>query len=141
MKKLLIAVNLLLLITCLSCVGCEAGNKKSQNKNKARIVKIEITDRTALHYCMNGKTVREKTITDPGEIKAFQVALDSMKEVQNMNIKYNFGDYDIILYFDDGTRQQAVLIYTIYYGVVFLNYTTNKYFKNNDVEVLIRNYF
>jgi hypothetical protein len=141
MKKNSAALNLFLFFMGLTFISCKTGNNQSQNQHARRISEIQITDRTALHYYMKGKTVRTKTIFNSNQIKDFQVELDSMKEVQNVNIKYSQGSYDIILFFNDGTSRETALIYTIYDGVVFYDYNTNKSFKNNDMEVLVRNYF
>ena len=141
MKKLVIVLNFLFLVTCVTGMGCEKGNKKSQNKASARILKIKIIDRTNVHYFMNGRTISDTVITNPGDIKTFQTELDSMKEVRNMNIRYNLGFYEIILSYDNGTRQDIGLIYTVYDGIVIYNENTAKAFKNNHMEEFVHAYF
>jgi len=141
MKKLFIALNVLLLVTFLTYIGCDTGNNKSQNNAPPRILRIKLIDRTEEHYYMNGRTIVDTVITDPGQITAFQVELDSMKEVQNMNIRYNLGFYEIILYYGNGRHENTSLIYTIYDGIVFYNENTTKSFKNNHMEEFVRAYF
>jgi hypothetical protein len=141
MKTLFTASNLFLVIFCLVCAGCVPTIDHSEDGNWATLTKVVITDKTDVHYYKNGQTTPTKTITDPEDIKAFRVELDSMKKVQNMDIKYNMGNYDMILCFKDGTSEEAGLIYTIYDGVVFYNYNTNKSYKNNHMEELVRSYF
>jgi hypothetical protein len=138
MKKILTALHVFMIVSCMSC---HTGNNNPPNKTPSGIVKIKISDRTDLDYCMNGMTFGDTVITDAAAIKTFQVQLDSMKEVQNMNIGYSFGFYEIILYHADGTQENTSLICTVYDGVVFYNYSSAKAFKNNRMEKLVRKYF
>src|ERR1700744_1312820 len=140
MKKLFSIFYLLLFVNNTACSACQS-HVKTFGKLKPVIVKIEITDKTYIHYCMNGKTTKKTIIVDQSDLRHFQIELDSMKEVHDVNIRYSVGYYDMVFYFDDGTRQQTGLIYTIYDGVVFQNYETNQSFKNNEMEVLVRGYF
>jgi hypothetical protein len=90
---------------------------------------------------MNGRTIRDTVITDPREIADFQVELDSMKEVQNMNIRYSEGFYEIILFYNNGRQEDIGLIYTIYDGIVIYNDNTNRAYKNNNMEGFVRKFF
>jgi hypothetical protein len=141
MKKFFIALNVFLIVVHLTFIGCDASSNKSQNNASRKIFKIKITDRTDVHYYMNGRTIGDTIVTDPAKIAAFQVELDSMKEVQNMNTEYNLGFYEIILYYTNGTKEDTGLIYTVYDGVVFYNENTAKAFKNNHMEEFVRAYF
>ena len=141
MKKLFTAFNIIFMLASLTCISCETGSNKQGEKAPPTISKIKIIDRTSLHYYMNGRTISEKIITDPGEIKRFQVELDSMKGVENMNIRHSLGFYELILFYNNGKQEDTGLIYTIFDGIVFYNYNTNKAFKNNNMEGLVESYF
>ena len=141
MKKFTIVLNVLLLVSCLFCVSCNAGDKQPGNKIRHKIIKIKIIDRTHIDYYMNGQVVKEKVITDLVEINKIQTELDSLKEVQNMNVRHNMGSFEIILFYNDGTQEDSAVIYTVYDGVVFFNYNNSKEFKNDRLEEIVSAYF
>jgi len=143
MKPLFAAIDCLLFTTCLVFAGCDltCADNVPQRDNRGGLVRVEITDKTDIHYYKDGKTARHNSITKPDELKALQVELYLMKEVQNMNIKDSMGCYDMILYFKDGTSQQAGLIYTVYDGLIYHNDSTNKSYKTSEMEALVRSYF
>jgi hypothetical protein len=139
MKNLLIILKISLLLSAgASTMSC---NTTPQNKTALKISKIKITDRTLVNYYRNGRKNKDTVITDSNKVEEFQTQLNSMKAIETVEVKSNFGFFEINIFFSNNTKRDLGLIYTKYDGIIIYDYNTNKEYKNNDLEALIAPYF
>jgi hypothetical protein len=94
------------------------------------IRKIEIKNGT------NNKYIADKIIVDDLFSRTQIISqINNLREVNEQNVKNNFGEYNVRLYYYDNTFKDFVVIYTVYDGVVIRSGDDySKYYKNDQLE-------
>lgn len=102
-------------------------SKKVTLENCNQIKKIKILNKTSNKFITDSVV-----ITDQNSINDFCNIIHSRTFYGTGNTKSNFGYYDVIAYFADGTKTGYDIIYTVYDGVIIID-PKREHYKNDDI--------
>jgi len=104
----------------------------------AEVKKIQIEGSTI------GQKVSDKiSVTDRIQIDLIVGEINRMNLLDStVDVKDNFGEYDLKIELKDGSIKNFLIIYTTYNGVIILGSNSwgtfmNKYYKNDRLELLV----
>ena len=80
------------------------------------------------------------TIDEQSNVDRICKELNNVKEVHSATVKANFGFYELVATFDDGSRYNVSIIYTVYDGVIIRD-ESGKYYKNDSLESSVLSLF
>jgi hypothetical protein len=73
-------------------------------------------------------------ITDSDKLSSFRDELNAMQSVSGLNMKYSYGYYDLEIFYQDGSKQNLNVFFTVYDGVIIDDPKNGKNYKNNKIE-------
>ncbi len=131
MKNIKLAI---FLIWGLSNISCNFSSTNiSQGTVKPNIVKAIIVD-----HVPNTHNAGRLIVTNNEDLEAIGNEIKLVKEIQDtIELKNNFGFYELTVYYVDGKESHIDIIYTVYNGVIINSEDTHKCYKNDRFEGLV----
>ena len=117
-----------LLILIISEPSCTNYNDKAESN----ITQIRIVNHT------NNKFIkRDTTLIDTGSLAQFTYQYNHMKQITYADVRYIFGSFELVIKFNNNHQQNIGVVYTVYDGVVILDESNGKMYKNDLMEGLM----